>query len=216
MSTKNLIKNSAATHASKTMAALLGCALLLASAPAHSFLARPAIFAALGNATAAPGGWLKFCARDPEECKPAIDAPRDVTLTPDLLQQLFRINAYVNDRVKWTSDVELYGQAEQWAYPLDRGDCEDMVLLKRRLLARAGWPTTSLLITTVDDPNAGRHAVLTVRTDRGEMILDNQTPEILFWYETAYRYVSRQSPTDPNLWVAFAEQPMRPSTSTIR
>jgi len=216
MSTENLIRNSAATHASKTMAALLGCALLLASAPAHSFLARPAIFAALGNATTAPGGWLKFCARDPEECRPATDAPRDIILTPDLLQQLFRINAYVNDRVKWTSDVELYGQAEQWAYPLDRGDCEDMVLLKRRLLAKAGWPMSSLLITTVDDPNAGRHAVLTVRTDRGEMILDNQTPEILFWYETAYRYLSRQSPTDPNLWVVFAEQPKRPPASTVR
>jgi predicted transglutaminase-like cysteine proteinase len=91
-----------------------------------------------------------------------------------------------------------------------------MVLLKRRLLAKAGWPMSSLLITTVDDPSAGRHAVLTVRTDRGEMILDNQTPEILFWYETAYRYLSRQSPTDPNLWVAFAEQPKRPSTSAIR
>jgi predicted transglutaminase-like cysteine proteinase len=119
MSTENLIKNSAATHASKTISALLGCALLLASAPAHSFLARPVIFAALGNTTMAPGGWLKFCAREPEECKPATDAPRDVILTPDLLQQLFRINAYVNDRVKWTSDIELHGQAEQWAYPLD-------------------------------------------------------------------------------------------------
>jgi len=216
MSTENLIKGSAATHASKIMAALLGCALLLASAPAHSFLARPVIFAALASTTKAPSGWLQFCARDPEECKPATDAPRDVILTADLLQQLYAINRQVNDRVKWTSDAELYGQAEYWTYPLDRGDCDDIVLLKRRLLAKAGWPMSALLITTVDDPNAGRHAVLTVRTDRGEMILDNQTPEILFWYETAYRYLSRQSPTDPNLWVAFAEQPKRLSTTTIR
>ncbi|MBA7468060.1 hypothetical protein ES707_03301 [subsurface metagenome] len=200
--------------ASKMMAALLAGALLLASAPAHSFLARPVIFAALGSATIAPSGWLQFCARDPGECKPAADAPRDVILTPDLLQQLFSINGYVNDRVKWASDAELYGKAEHWAYPLDRGDCDDIVLLKRRLLARAGWPTSTLLITTVDDPNSGRHAVLTVRTDRGEMILDNQTPEILFWYETGYRYLARQSATDPNLWVSFAAQPMRPSSST--
>ena len=44
------------------------------------------------------------------------------------------------------------------------------------------------------------------------MILDNQTPEILFWYETKYRYLSRQSATDPNVWVAFgAEQPRPPA-----
>jgi len=216
MSREDRINGSAGARTAKMIAALLAAAFMLATAPAHSFLARPVIFAALGSATTPPGGWLKFCAKDPEECKPPTDVPRDITLTPDLLQQLFRINAYVNDRVKWTSDIELYGQAEQWAYPLDRGDCEDMVLLKRRLLANAGWPMSALLITTVDDPNAGQHAVLTVRTDRGEMILDNQTPEILFWYETAYRYLSRQSPTDPNLWVAFAEQPKRPPTSTIR
>jgi predicted transglutaminase-like cysteine proteinase len=68
--------------------------------------------------------------------------------------------------VKWTSDAELYGKVEHWAYPLDRGDCEDIVLLRRRLLAEAGWPLGALLITTVEFPSAdnGRHAVLTVRT----------------------------------------------------
>jgi predicted transglutaminase-like cysteine proteinase len=110
--------------------------------------------------------------------------------------------------VTWTSDAELYGEAGHWAYPLDRGDCEDMVLLKRRLLAKA------LLITTLEDSSAKneRHAVLTVRTDRGEFILDNQTPEILFWYETNYRYLTRQSQIDPNLWVSFLPQQPRPNT----
>jgi Bacterial transglutaminase-like cysteine proteinase BTLCP/Chain length determinant protein len=49
-------------------------------------------------------------------------------------------------------------------------------------------------------------------TDSGEFILDNQTPEILFWYETNYRYLTRQSRTDPNLWVSFLPQQPRPST----
>ena len=81
-----------------------------------------------------------------------------------------------------------------------------------------GWPTSALLITVVDDPGAhnARHAVLTVRTDRGEFILDNRTPEVLFWYETEYRYVMRQSTTDPNVWVAFlAEQPRPEPASAI-
>ncbi|OAF15864.1 hypothetical protein AYJ54_39280 [Bradyrhizobium centrolobii] len=178
--------------------------------PAHAFLARPALFAAIGGATKAPSGWQQFCVENAEECRPGADQARDVVLTPQLLQQLYQINKYVNDRVTWTSDPELYGKAERWTYPLDRGDCEDIVLLKRRLLAKAGWPQGSLLITTVEEPgaNKGRHAVLTVRSDRGEMILDNQTPEILFWYETNYRYLSRQSATDPNVWVSFdADRP---------
>ena len=163
----------------------------------------------------APERLAAILLRNPGRVPPGAEEPRDVVLTPDLLQQLFSINSYVNDRVKWTSDAELYGKTEHWAYPLDRGDCEDIVLLKRRLLANAGWPIGTLLITTVEDPDAKneRHAVLTVRTDRGELILDNQTPEILFWYETNYRYLMRQSPADPNVWVSFlAEQP-RPATT---
>jgi predicted transglutaminase-like cysteine proteinase len=56
----------------------------------------------------------------------------------------------------------------------------------------------------------GRHAVLTVRTDRGDFILDNQTPEVLFWYETSYRYLMRQSTSDPNIWVSFLDKQPRP------
>ena len=180
-------------------------ASLIAAHPAYAFLARPALFAAIGSATKAPSGWLQFCADNAEECRPGADQAHEVVLTPDLLQQLYQINKYVNDRVTWTSDADLYGKAERWTLPLDRGDCEDMVLLKRRLLAKAGWPLGALLITTVEERTAekGHHAVLTVRSDRGEMILDNQTPEILFWYETNYRYLSRQSAADPNIWVSF-------------
>lgn len=199
----------------KIKAAPLAALVIFSTMPAYGFLARPAFFAALGAITKAPSGWLQFCADNPEECRPSAEAPRDVSLTPDLLQQLFSINYYVNDRVKWTSDEELYGTSEHWAYPLDRGDCEDIVLLKRRLLAKASWPLSSLLITTVEGQglDKGQHAVLTVLTDRGELILDNQTPEILFWYETNYHYLARQSTTDPNVWVSFRPKQTRPGTA---
>lgn len=196
-------------------AAGLAIVCLLSAGPAQAFLVRPALLASIGGTTRAPSGWEQFCAENPDECRPAADPAREVTLTPDLLQQLYEINKYVNDRVRWTSDPELYAKAERWAYPLDRGDCEDIVLLKRKLLAKAGWPQGALLITTVDERgvNKGRHAVLTVRSDRGEMILDNQTPEILFWYETNYRYLSRQSVTDPNIWVSFGTDQPKPVTA---
>ncbi|WP_426407575.1 transglutaminase-like cysteine peptidase [Bradyrhizobium ganzhouense] len=207
-----------------TAAAALTATVLLDGAPAHAFLVRPALFAAIGNATKAPNGWLQLCAANAEECKPMAGQAREITLTPDLLQQLYEINKYVNDRVIWTSDAELYGTTERWAYPLDRGDCEDMVLLKRKMLAKAGWPIGALLITIVEERGQGiqggkqgenqgktRHAVLTVRSDRGEMILDNQTPEILFWYETSYRYLLRQSAADPNVWVSYGAEQAKPA-----
>lgn len=195
----------------------LAAACLSMALPAHAFLARPTLFAAIGAATKAPSGWQQFCAENAEECRPGADQARVVVLTPELLQQLYEINKYVNDRVAWTSDDALYGKAERWTLPLDRGDCEDIVLLKRKLLAKLGWPQGSLLITTVEEPGPakGRHAVLTVRSDRGEMILDNQTPEILFWYETKYRYLSRQSATDPNVWVAFGSEQPKPPALTV-
>jgi predicted transglutaminase-like cysteine proteinase len=208
-------KAAAKTHQWKIIAASFAAIVMFNAMPAFGFLARPVLFAALGGITKAPGGWLQFCAENPDECRPTGEASREITLTPDLLQQLFSINAHANDRVKWTSDAELYGKTEHWAYPLDRGDCEDIVLLKRRLLANAGWPLGNLLITTVEDRNAdnGRHAVLTVRTDRGELILDNQTPEILFWYETSYRFLTRQSTADPNVWIAFSANQPRPGAA---
>ena len=49
------------------------------------------------------------------------------------------------------------------------------------------------------------HAVLLARTSRGELVLDNKTDDIRLWHETAYRYVKRQSITDPNRWVSVGD-----------
>jgi len=200
----------AGQKALKIIAASLVAASTFNALPAFAFLARPVIFPVMDAVTKPPRGWIQFCTENPADCRRSETEPRDLTLTPDLLQQLFSINAFANDRVKWTSDAGLSGTEERWAYPLDRGDCEDIVLLKRRMLARAGWPMATLLITTVKNPDmdASAHAVLAVRTDRGELILDNRTPEVLFWYETGYRFLARQSSTDPNIWMTFsAKQP---------
>jgi predicted transglutaminase-like cysteine proteinase len=202
-----------ATYKWKSIAVVLAAAALTTSAPAYGFLARPILFAALGGVTKAPAGWLNFCANNANDCRPGTEASREIVLTPDLLRKLYAINSFANGRVKWVNDADLYKKTEYWTYPLDRGDCEDIVLLKRRLLAEAGWPLGTLLITVVEDPGAHntRHAVLTVRTDRGEFILDNQTPEVLFWYETSYRYLMRQSTTDPNVWLSFLDAQPKPA-----
>ena len=88
-----------------------------------------------------------------------------------------RINKWVNEPIKPMTDLEHWGVVEKWSYPDDGyGDCEDYVLLKRRMLIQAGWPREALLITVVRDKKGEGHAVLTVKTDKGEFILDNQNP----------------------------------------
>ena len=106
---------------------------------------------------------------------------------------------------------------ERWNYPDDGyGDCEDYVLLKRRMLMQAGWPRQALLITVVRDKRGDGHAVLTVKTDKGEFVLDNQNPEILLWSQTGYRFVKRQSQADPNTWITLGEPRPAAATATSR
>ena len=52
-----------------------------------------------------------------------------------------------------------------------------------------------LLITVVRKPNGEGHAVLTVRTDKGDFILDNLTDTVKPWEATGYRYLKRQATT---------------------
>jgi predicted transglutaminase-like cysteine proteinase len=65
-------------------------------------------------------------------------------------------------------------------------------------------------ITVVLDRKDEGHAVLTVKTDRGEYILDNQAEEILPWSKTGYRFVKRQSQYDPNVWVSPGDPRLAP------
>jgi predicted transglutaminase-like cysteine proteinase len=84
------------------------------------------------------------------------------------------------------------------------------------MLIQAGWPREALLITVVRDKRGDGHAVLTVKTDRGEFVLDNQTDQILLWSDTGYRFVKRQSQADPNVWVSLGEPRGTPATAASR
>jgi predicted transglutaminase-like cysteine proteinase len=171
------------------------------------------LFVSVGETARAPIGWIEFCAQRAWECKVAPTAPRDVVLTTKAWKDLVRINRHVNTRVRPMTDAEHHGVVEKWSYPDDGyGDCEDYVLLKRRMLMEAGWPREALLVTVVREKNGNGHAVLTVKTDKGEFILDNQEERILLWSETSYRYVKRQSQSDPNRWVALGDP--RPTIAT--
>lgn len=152
----------------------------------------------------APVGHIAFCRAFPAECA-AAGAAQPVRLDDERWRQLVRINDQVNRTVSPVTDLERYGIEEMWILPTTEGDCEDYVVLKRRLLIQEGWPSGALLITVVFDEEGEGHAVLAARTDRGDLILDNKVDAIRPWTETAYRYVKRQSDADPKRWVSISD-----------
>jgi predicted transglutaminase-like cysteine proteinase len=163
--------------------------------------------------TSPPVGWVEFCARQPGECASTATAPRDIALLPEVWKDMVRVNKWVNKTIKPLTDLEHWGVVERWSYPDDGyGDCEDYVLLKRRIFIQSGWPRESLLVTVVRDKNEEGHAVLTVITDKGDYVLDNQNEDILIWSETGYRFVKRQSQSDPKVWVSLDD--LRPAIAT--
>jgi predicted transglutaminase-like cysteine proteinase len=172
------------------------------------------LHASAGDVTRPPIGWIEFCADQPDECNvPPTTKPHDVVMSSEAWSQLTFINDWVNHTIKPMTDLNHYGVIEKWAYPDDGyGDCEDYVLLKRRMLMEAGWPREALLITVVRDKNGDGHAVLTVKSDKGEFILDNQASDIALWSDTGYRFVKRQSQSDPNVWISLGDS--RPAATT--
>ncbi len=175
------------------------------------------LFISVRDVARPPIGWVEFCSANPGECVSRSQISGNFRLTKGAWDELVRINKAVNDGIKPITDIDHWGVIEKWSYPTDGyGDCEDYVLLKRRMLINAGWPTGALLVTVVRDRHGDGHAVLTVKTDRGELILDNQNAEILLWSDTGYRYVKRQSETDPNIWVSLSEPPPAFATAAAR
>lgn len=158
---------------------------------------------ATGGVTSQPIGHYEFCQANRSECRRTGGA-QPIGLTEAALAQLDAVNRQVNGSIRAVTDAQLYNRLELWAYPTSAGDCEDFVLLKRRLLADAGWPLSDLLITMVLQADGEGHAVLTVRTDRGDYVLDNLSTEVRLWTDTPYIYVKRQSDRDAGTWVTIS------------
>ena len=191
----------------------IGWAIALAAAVPSQAGANDLLFVSTGEATRAPIGWVEFCADSPKECRAGTTQPRDIVMTPTAWKDLVRVNRWVNETIKPMTDQEHWGVIERWSYPTDGyGDCEDYVLLKRKMLVEAGWPREALLITVVRDKKGDGHAVLTVKTDKGDFVLDNQEEQVLLWSDTGYRFVKRQSQANPNNWVALGDN--RPTVAT--
>jgi predicted transglutaminase-like cysteine proteinase len=191
---------------SKASTVILALTIWLAGSVAAAAGSKSAM--RLSGPTAPPIGHVEFCAEHHGECD-AHDKPNKIVfLTSQTWARLDAVNRAVNTSILPATDMEIFGTMEKWAYPAFVGDCEDYVLQKRRDLIAAGWPASALLITVVRDEVGDGHAVLTVRTDRGDLVLDNKTDEIVVWDMAPYQFVKRQSTRHAANWDALEDHRM--------
>jgi predicted transglutaminase-like cysteine proteinase len=163
-------------------------------------------FATIYGQALPPIGYVEMCARQPKECQALGGRKTRLSVSPERWKLISQVNAFVNGKIAPVSDEELYGKPEYWTIPTDAGDCEDYLLLKKRYLEGLGFPSAALLITVVLDEKMQGHAVLTITTDKGDVVLDNRRNEVLHWTETGYVFLKRQSAEDPRQWVSLSKK----------
>ena len=159
--------------------------------------------------TLQPIGHKVFCQQYRSECMVKSSNTKAPKLSRKRWEQMVEINNQINIAIEPVTDQEYYNQEELWTYPKKYGDCEDYVLLKRYMLMQMGWPASSLLITVVKQTSGDGHAVLTVRTDKADYILDNLRMKIRPWNKTEYRYLKRQSVKDTGKWTKIEDRRRR-------
>ena len=191
----------------KGVALLLGCLLALASPALASNAQKASPIAREYAETLPPIGFVEFCQRNPQNCQPDGFHKRRVSMSEEKWLLVRMVNAFVNGAIAPVTDETLYGTPEYWTIPADAGDCEDVVLMKKKVLESKGFPAEALRITVVLDEHGDGHAVLTLTTSKGDFILDNRRNEIRNWASTGYTLLKRQSAQDPRKWVAPSGRP---------
>ncbi|MGM0782867.1 MAG: transglutaminase-like cysteine peptidase [Pseudomonadota bacterium] len=93
----------------------------------------------------------------------------------DLNTQLREVNDFFNSRVRWLDDIDIWGQEDYWATPLEtmgkrEGDCEDYSIAKYVTLKEIGVPGDRL-----------RMIYVKARLGRGNL---TQAHMVLGYYET--------------------------------
>jgi predicted transglutaminase-like cysteine proteinase len=206
--------------ASSRVAGLALLALAAGPVQAQTFAALPD--SSLNQRLETTGGarpvqaWTQFCARYPSECDVNPAEPATVAMTGRLWKTLNTVNKLVNTKIKPRTDLEHWGVVDRWDLAEDGyGDCEDYQLLKRKILVEQyGLPRRALRMTVVVDEQGEGHAVMMVKTDSGDLVLDNKRSAILSWQDTGYVFVKREG-QDSRDWVSLGDR-SSPATTANR
>lgn len=156
-----------------------------------------------GATVAPPGGFVAYCLNFPSECGTGPQTPALIDLRKGGAETLDRIQSKVNADVLPRINLN-----HLWEYP-DRsyGDCNSYALEKKRALIAQGLPRSALLLTVAITETNDGHLVLTARTTGGDLVLDNRVAPVMLWTQLPYRWLARQSETDPAMWVEIVDPP---------
>lgn len=101
------------------------------------------------------------------------------------MAKLAAVNSWANANIRYADDSKLYGQRDFWATAgstLRRraGDCEDIAIVKMQLLAAMGVRREDMVLTIARDlARNADHALLVVKIDGRNWLLDNNTDQVL-------------------------------------
>lgn len=156
-----------------------------------------AIVGATSTATVAssraPLGYQLMCLEHPGECRSG--GQSSIVVTDDVMSILKRVNSSINRSIKPRRDMG----ADVWTINASSGDCEDYVLAKRRALIKSGLPASALRIAYVKTRSGEGHAILVVKTDGKDLVLDNLNGKVRPLSQSGYRIIS-MSGADPLVW----------------
>lgn len=144
--------------------------------------------------TKAPLGMMLFCLKEPTHCRGG--GASEVRMTAEIKQALKSVNSSVNRSIRPRND-----KGDVWSINVKSGDCEDYALTKRAKLISLGVPAGALRLATARTRSGEGHAVLVVRTDKGDFVLDNRTGRVKEWHKTGLRWVAMAS-ANPKRWNA--------------
>ena len=167
-----------------------------------------------GAKAAVPIGYYRLCKADNPVCRASAGSVDQTTegvarLDGRLADQLATVNADVNRSIRSVANWIRYGSDDPWSVEPKAGDCKDFALTKKARLLKLGWPSSSLLMALAYTADSELHAVLIVRTDGGDFVLDNLRKDIRRWSAKLYRWESIQSPTEEWVWYQFSRGTVR-------
>lgn len=194
------MKKQAILAAAVAAAALAGIQPAWAAGPAgyaRSLINTPTVsYITERQPTLAPFAQVRFCMQNPGECNKSEGASM-VVLTTFNQEALASTNTSVNRAIVGVNDKS---GDDVWSVNVKSGDCEDYALTKRDHLIAMGWSPRALRIAVAETRSGEGHAVLVVKTDKGDLVLDNRTNRIKPWNDTDLRWVKIQSGENPYLW----------------
>jgi predicted transglutaminase-like cysteine proteinase len=145
----------------------------------------------------APRDFQNFCLVHSDQCLSHGHASL-VSLNEARLAELEDVNRRVNLEIR---PLPAPPPGDAYRLGVDAGSCNEYAVEKRRRLLALGWPGAALSLAVVVLPDGRGHLVLTVRTDRGDIVLDNLTGRLTTADRTHYTWLERQSTIHPMLWV---------------